>query len=61
MASIEELYKKSPVSKVPSKKDRTPISAGDFSTTQLAVTEPTLEKARGGKLNLKKYSDSIKR
>ncbi len=61
MASIEELYKKSSVSKVPLKKDRTPISAEDFSATQLAVTESTLEKARGGKLNLKKYSDSVKK
>ena len=61
MASIEELYKKSPVSKVPMKKDRTPISAEDFSTTKLAFDESKLEKSRGGKLNLKKYSDSVKK
>lgn len=61
MASIEEMYKKSAVANVPLKKDRTPISAEDFSTSKLAVDESKLEKARGGKLNIKKYSDSVKK
>lgn len=65
MASIEELYKKSEFAKLPSKKDRTPISAKDFDGSDLHLTEEQIEKARGGKLgnltggytNVKKYSD----
>jgi hypothetical protein len=65
MASIEELYKKTEFAKLPLKKDRTPITAKDFDSSELQVSEEQLEKARGGKLgNLaggftptKKYSD----
>jgi hypothetical protein len=65
MASIEELYKKTEFAKLPLKKDRTPITARDFDSSELQVSEEQLEKARGGKLgNLvggftptKKYSD----
>lgn len=61
MASIEELYKKSDVAKLPLKKDRTPISADDYDHAKINPSESQLEKSRGGKLNLKKYSDSVKR
>jgi len=65
MSSIEELYKKTEFAKLPLKKDRTPISARDFDSSELQVSEETIEKARGGKLgnltggytNTKKYSD----
>jgi hypothetical protein len=65
MASIEELYKKTEFAKLPLKKDRTPITARDFDSSELQVSEEQLEKARGGKLgnltggftNAKKYSD----
>jgi hypothetical protein len=65
MASIEELYKKTEFAKLPLKKDRTPITARDFDSSELQASEEQLEKARGGKLgNLaggftptKKYSD----
>jgi hypothetical protein len=61
MASIQELYEKSEFSKLPLKKDKTPISDGDFDISKLSVSESDLEKARGGKLNQKKYSDSVER
>lgn len=69
MASIEDLYNKSEFAKLPSKKDRTPISAGDFDKAKLQITPDDLEKARGGKLgNIaggfspgKKYSDVTSR
>lgn len=61
MASLEELYKKSDFAKLPLKKDRTPLSAEDFDVAKLSVSEQELEKARGGKINQKKYSDSVKR
>lgn len=65
MASIEEMYKKSEFAKLPLKKDRTPITAKDFDSSELQVSEQQIEKSRGGKLgNLtggftptKKYSD----
>ena len=60
MASIEELYNKSDFSKLPLKKDRTPISSGDFDSDKLSIDETKLEKSRVGKLNQKKYSDSVK-
>ena len=60
MASIEELYSKSDFSKLPLKKDKTPISEGDFDSQKLSISEDKLDKSRGGKLNQKKYSDSIK-
>jgi hypothetical protein len=61
MASLEELYKKSDAAKLPLKKDRTPISSDDYDYKKINPSETQLEKSRGGKLNLKKYSDSIKR
>ena len=57
MASILDLFKASEFSKLgKDTKDKTPISVDggkDISTPS------NLEKARGGKLNLKKYSDSV--
>lgn len=69
MASIEELYKKTEFAKLPLKKDRTPITAKDFDSSELQVSEEQIEKARGGKLgnltggytNSKKYSDITER
>ena len=61
MASLEELYNKSDYSKLPLKKDKTPISEGDFDLAKLSIDEKSLEKSRGGKLNQKKYSDSVQR
>lgn len=61
MASIEELYNKSEFSKLgPTNKDKTPISADDGGN-KLHKDEKALATARGGKLNQKKYSDSIER
>ena len=65
MASIEEMYKKSEFAKLPLKKDRTPLTAKDFDSSELQISEEQIEKGRGGKLgNLtggftptKKYSD----
>jgi len=60
MASIEELYNKSEFSKLADKsKDKTPISADN--TSKLHKDEKALATARGGKLNQKKYSDSVSR
>ena len=60
MASIKDLYDKSEFSKLAdSSKDKTPISAD--STNKLSKNEKALATARGGKLNLKKYSDSVSR
>ena len=57
MASILDLFKATEFSKLgKDSKDKTPISVDggkDISTPS------NLEKARGGKLNLKKYSDSV--
>jgi hypothetical protein len=61
MANIEDLYKKSDFNKLPLKKDRTPITEADFDLKKLSVSETKLENARGGKLNLKKYSDTVKK
>lgn len=59
MASIEELYKKSEFSKLPNKTaDITPI---DLDGGKDLRNEANLEKARGGKLSEKKYSDSVSR
>lgn len=65
MASIEDLYKKTEFAKLPLKKDRTPITAKDFDSSELQVSEQQIEKGRGGKLGnltggytpIKKYSD----
>lgn len=68
MASIQDLYKKSEISKKVAKKiDRTPISANDFDLKKLSVSNESLTKARGGKLGngvggftpTKKYSGSL--
>jgi hypothetical protein len=60
MASIEELYNKSEFSKLADKsKDKTPISADN--ANKLHKDEKALATARGGKLNQKKYSDSVSR
>jgi hypothetical protein len=60
MTSIEELYNKSEFSKYPQgkDKDKTPIELDGGKDLR---NEQNLEKARGGKLNLKKYSDTIER
>ena len=59
MASIEELYNKSEFAKVgKSKNDKTPI---DLDGGKDLSNEENLAKASGGKLNEKKYSDSVSR
>lgn len=59
MASIEDLYKGSDFSKLPNKGgDKTPIELDGGKDLR---NEENLAKARGGKLNLKKYSDSVSR
>ena len=59
MASIEELYNKSEFAKIgKSKNDKTPI---DLDGGKDLSNEKNLAKARGGKLNEKKYSDSVSR
>ena len=60
MASIQDLYNKSEFSKLADKgKDKTPISAD--SINKLHKDDKALANARGGKLNQKKYSDSVSR
>ena len=61
MASIQELYDASEFSKFPqgTKLDKTPINADGG--LDLSADEKKLEKARGGKLVQKPYSDNIKR
>jgi len=60
MASIQELYEKSEFAKLADKsKDKTPISADDGGN-KLHKDDKALAQARGGKLNEKKYSDSVK-
>jgi hypothetical protein len=57
MASILDMYKKSDFNKLPDKsKDKTPIEADGG--PDLSKNESALEKARGGKLNERKYTDS---
>lgn len=59
MASIEELYNKSEFSKLgKNEKDKTPLSADEGN--KLHKDDKALAQARGGKLNQKKYSDSVK-
>lgn len=58
MASIEEIYKGSEYSKLaPKSKDKTPIE--NDGGLNLSTDEGKLEKARGGKLSQKKYSDIL--
>lgn len=60
MASIQDLYKKSEFSKLAdSGKDKTPLSADEGN--KLHKDDKALANARGGKLNQKKYSDSVSR
>lgn len=62
MASILEMFEKTPpkTGKIDSKgKDKTPIDPDGG--LNLATDEKKLGKARGGALNTKKYSDSVKR
>ena len=60
MASIQDLYEKSEFAKLADKsKDKTPISADDGGN-KLHKDDKALAQARGGKLNDKKYSDSVK-
>tara|TARA_B100001287_G_scaffold147831_1_gene124514 strand:- start:567 stop:752 length:186 start_codon:yes stop_codon:yes gene_type:complete len=58
--SIEDLYKASEFSKIKSssEKDKTPVSLDGGKDL---MKPANLEKARGAKLNLKKYSDSVQR
>ena len=57
MASILDLFKASEFSKLgKDSKDKTPISLDGGKDIS---TKPNLEKARGGKLNLNKYTDSV--
>lgn len=60
MASIQDLYSKSEFAKIAdSGKDKTPISADE--QNKLHKDDKALANARGGKVNLKKYSDSVSR
>ena len=57
MASILDIYKKSEFNKLPDKSvDKTPIEADGG--RNLSKDDKALEKARGGKVNEKKYTDS---
>jgi|TARA_B110000211_G_scaffold149366_1_gene170007 hypothetical protein len=59
MASIKDLYDKSEFAKLAdNSKDKTPISADE--ANKLHKDDKALAQARGGQLNLKKYSDTIK-
>ena len=58
MASIEQLYRASEYSKLADKsKDKTPIE--NDGGLNISADEGKLEKARGGKLSQKKYSDTL--
>lgn len=60
MASILDIYKKTPpkTGKIDTKgADKTPISKDGG--RDLATNETAIAKARGGKLQEKKYSDSV--
>lgn len=62
MASILDIYKKTPptTGKIDNKgKDKTPIEPDGG--LNLSTDDTKLQKARGGKLNEKKYSDTVKR
>ncbi len=59
MTSIQDLYKNSDFAKLPNKGgDKTPIELDGGKDLR---KESNLERARGGKVNLKKYSDSVDR
>jgi hypothetical protein len=62
MASILDIYTKTPptTGKIdPKGKDKTPIDSDGG--LNLSKDDVKLERARGGKLNIKPYSDSIQR
>jgi hypothetical protein len=62
MASILDIYKKTPpaTGKIDIKgKDKTPIEPDGG--LNLSKDDIKLEKARGGKMNIKAYTDSVKR
>ena len=61
MATILELYNSGEYSTYPKNKnlDKTPIS--DDGGVDLSADESIMEKARGGKLNTKKYSDTVEK
>jgi hypothetical protein len=60
MSKILELYEKSEFSKLADKsKDKTPLSADEVN--KLHKDDKALAQARGGKLQEKKYSDSVER
>tara|TARA_B100000676_G_C17426810_1_gene507290 strand:+ start:19 stop:198 length:180 start_codon:yes stop_codon:yes gene_type:complete len=59
MASIQDLYKNSDFAKLPNKGgDKTPIELDGGKDLR---KESNLERARGGKANLEKYSNTVKR
>ena len=61
MSKILELYEKSEFAKLADKsKDKTPLSAEDGGN-KLHKDDKALAQARGGKLQEKKYSDSVER
>lgn len=62
MASILEIFEKTPpkTGKIDTKgKDKTPIDPDGGAN--LATDDKKLQKARGGSLDTKKYSDTVKR
>jgi len=67
MASIIEMFEKTPpkTGKIDAKGvDKTPIDSAKYpfnGSKDLVKDEKRLEKARGGALNTKKYSDTIKK
>jgi hypothetical protein len=50
MSKLIDKLNKSDFAKLPIKRDRTPISAGDFDKKKLQVTPEKIEKGRGGVL-----------
>lgn len=60
MSRILDLYEKSEFSRLPNKSaDKTPIE--NDGGKNLSKDEKALAQARGGKLNEKKYSDTVNR
>jgi hypothetical protein len=60
MSKILDLYEKSEFAKLADKsKDKTPLSADEVN--KLHKDDKALAQARGGKLQEKKYSDSVER
>ena len=59
MSKILELYEKSDESKLPLKKDRTPISSGDFDEKGVTLTPDDFTNIRKGTLNTSQYSSKV--